>query len=1139
MLILKLLSLFILCFLQVRALAGNYTPSVSAISVLSNYSGDAEAAGLFLYAFANSQLSTLSINGTYLSLATSVSVGNVSCNILPRLTEIAPCRYKISRNTQCATVQAAFWGNRYGNTCENDPLTTTCINRAYYFTPFKPYSPQNVCYNISAANSCRLIRCMNTLTGACEVTGMGDLTYSLFNEGVQCIGPTPDQLYVCDSNSTCVVAKGPECNSSVICAISNSLTSLPVYPQVSNISISYQPYLNNSINDTILQGAVVIFNPPVSVNIEPSIASPGAAVVVNATVPNGMILLYYFVQDQELTGGIMPVFSLIQTPTLMQIYGYYQPDPPVAAVPAPPPPSPLSTPLELQILYMPAPRLFTLCPGIALAYTTTSVVVQGALFFNTTNLLCRFGPDVVPVAFVSDSQVVCTIYPTTDNVTSVPLAISNDNGAVFVSGLLVQILGSCATLKPNSLPNPASAACECPPGFEDAAYACLPCPRGTYQPKANQQSCLPCDAQTQTTTDTAALDPAACICRDGFYPREDQCLTCPPGLQCINQTLAVLPGFWRTQKAPVIDGAAICPDGEVACPGGSIAAGARESCNAGYQGPLCSQCAPGFAKSGGSGGSNAPCSACPSLRASAVILSLLLLVAASALYVLISLTTQFENGAGGNITSTKGSVATMVKICFSYLQILFYIGALSVKWSTQSFSFFSILVPLSLSPSFVVVKCALQAASAGLYFYTSIVVVMLMPVFAAGAVFLVTLLGSLVFPLSFSMGRKNINRYVLVVLYALHPMISHESLTALKCVAMPVAVTGAGGVQLLALDLQIDCASPQYVAVRRCVVAFLVLYVAGFPCLVAWNMLRIRDPLSKMLLHGAYDEGAHVYFYFVRGFSDRAILWEGVILFRKVSVVATSLISNVQLQLSWCHVFVVGSLVVTVWKKPFRSLLDNYMEVTSLLALWASVVIATHAESAANPDAITAPLVIVNIFALAYILWLGRDRFGPFWLKIRARLSLLTEKFHRQSADDTGDIKMYSLPVKKAAAKMPPDPAAVTAPREMLWGEYIDTPRPSPKDSKPPPAPDDVEYVEMIISDPVYNASNNSNNLVRTATAKLTPTRSAFYSDFPPTNKIETVRISFVTPPPSPRGRNPNAKNTNSPRGSDTAFELA
>jgi hypothetical protein len=956
--------------------------------------------------------------GYYLQNTTNVYINNTRCAPAPNTAggaapgpgpygpydvHSAACRIQMNRTDGCLVRVKSKHGASVMKPCEEAVDPYTCYNYGWLYGYGSFSTP---CDEITPADACTRIRCEYQQTSFVVYCIEYWFGHGISNAGLQC-----DYYGVCGSNNTCVDARGYECLSNVTCAPPASLA-------VGQYSVTLSTPLGNS---TLAPGAFVVLPNPALLRVDTlsnSLAPPpadgsGAVVACGGAdifiglqndTASGVALVQYHTGGAAFL-GVLPALAIAPPAAMWQYYNvtaeYYSQQYGQTFF--------ATLPFSIQLVR--TPTLFTLCPGVALAFTQTTIVIHGAFFWNSTQyLVCKFGEDTVPVVWVSDILVLCTVSSTNATARLVPITVSNDGGNVFASPVLqVSVLGSCGALKPNSVP--AGAQCVCPVGFQDAGYACLPCPLGTYQPAAGQQACIPCDSATQTTLGVGNTDAAACVCTDGYYlspSAPEGCLACPAGLACVNQAISTLPGYWRPSSRSLV--ATQC-DGfpgssAAACPGGSAN---MVACAAGYTGPVCTVCADGYGRLGGA------CVRCSGKGPDVVVLVVLLLAACVALYILIRMTTEHSAQLG----VAGGSVTTVAKIFFSYAQILYYIGNLSVDWSRQSVTFFNVFIPMSLSPSFVAIQCA-----TGWAFYEREILTMVLPLIIGAVLGVLFAFTAFALPAEwvirhFTLSADSYMRCLLIILYVVHPMISHELLLGLKCISVP----GLAGT-FLQHDMAVSCATPSYRALSGILVLYILLYILGLPLAVGYRMYRCKKQLLGFLNNGWTDDNSHKYLYFARGFKDGVYLWEGAIMFRKLLVVTTSLISQPMIQLCWSGVIIVTSLIATVRLEPYRSPIDNNLDTIALAALWISILLGTHAVQyrAAAALPVFVFLVLVNCGAIAMMLSTSYVRLKRAALALRESARALVK------SDSQGDgIKMYQRG-GRSRAHLPPQPTAAPPP---------------------------------------------------------------------------------------------------------------
>lgn len=931
------------------------------------------------YVFPRAYQQPIAINGTYFQDIMNITIGGIQCLPISSSGQYQPvtqpCRINQTRDQACTVQVRKVWGIQViaiGD-CESPSRTEACSNNAFS-TGYESYDSS--CVPLSRKNSCFMITCGYTGYG-CVQFGFGGAKYHIPNVGVQC---GLDAYSYCNSSGVCDDARAYECPAVVSCAPPD----LPVGVYDIVIATAAGVATMNASYAVIDSPAIVAASTSTSSGSAETgtylLVSPEALIDVEFAPTNDTIVSLYLWDGTPFMNQMPYTAAYAAQPVAMNTthVGMRFVDATYGRT--------FLVNVALPLIYVKRPQLFSLCPGLALAYTSTTVVVLGDFFYNYTSAAaaasapaarCRFGDDFVPATMIDKGTMHCVVTPTNATAGAVPLTISNDGGDTYaLQPLMVSVLGSCPSLKPNSVP--IGTQCACPAGFEDAGYACIPCAVGTYQSAVGQQQCIPCDT-TQTTLMTQATAASACVCRDGFYLSSDSdtaCLACPAGMSCMNGTTYLLPGYWRSSASSLL--AIRCPGGTRACIGeggkppdplssgsGGLGGLPPSPCGEGYEGALCEVCSAGYGRIG------MDCVQCHGSAKDGALFAFMIVMAIALVYALVRLTSKSEDYAtlvaGGE---SGGSVAIIGKIFFSYAQVLYYIGNLSVDWSHQTVSFFNVFVPMAISPQFVAIQCA-----APLGFYTRMAVVMCMPLIVATGLFVSFVACFMIGcwgPVAADFMRRHFNisndayvRTLLVVLYLLHPMISHEVLMALRCTHIP-----GTDERYVSVDMSVSCTTPQYHAFQAVSATFVIGYVLGLPLMIGKRVWDTREEITVMLSRGWPNAEASRYIYFARGYRAEAILWEGVILFRKLAIVVTSLFQNVLLQLTWSGVIIVCSLLATIHARPYRMITDNRLDLIALGALAMSVLLGLHVAiigEAANVG-VFACMVIVNTTAVSLMI---------------------------------------------------------------------------------------------------------------------------------------------------------------------------
>ncbi|CAE7546042.1 GSO2 [Symbiodinium natans] len=161
--------------------------------------------------------------------------------------------------------------------------------------------------------------------------------------------------------------------------------------------------------------------------------------------------------------------------------------------------------------------------------------------------------------------------------------------------------------------------CQCRPGHAGRGVNCQACPANTFAENDSQPECEPCPANSTSANGSASL--SACECafgnaRGGFRNRscqcgvreaelQHQCISCNKlHLVCNQEGTIARHAAAEENHARIKDSLQVfrCLDS------GRCRGGMDSACEAGYSGPLCVQCAPGYRSSG------RICDKCRSLR---------------------------------------------------------------------------------------------------------------------------------------------------------------------------------------------------------------------------------------------------------------------------------------------------------------------------------------------------------------------------------------------------------------------------------------------------------------------------------------------------------------------------------------------
>ena len=958
---------------------------------------------------------TLHLSGYNLTNITSITLGgNVTCS--PQTANYSastqPCLVTHTRDSICQSISAQY-SIIYTNACGINP--SRCFNVS---------NGNAICTSMAnPSDQCSQTSCYYPASNACFLYTYKNTVF-IFQNGFE--GAPCDAYTVCSNTFTCIPNNPPNlCQWDISCQFSSlSLLHNDLVINFGDGTSITQPSALTAVDRpfpvSVGTAALVVSyalalaaspSTPITIIYSPTLASLNATVLLLCNSTDGP-----FNMASSLPVMALPAGSAIEC-GVQVTYGAYAW---TIVLPG----------VVVEFEYLPVPTVFSVCPGEILAGIATDVVIQGSFFSNTTGLLtCMFGTDVVPVSYISPQAVVCTIYSFNQTASFVPLTVSND-GVTFASPTVqLKVTGSCDTIKPNSVPR--GTECVCQPGYQDMGGFCQLCSDGTYQPSYAQQSCLPCDASEDTSGVLGSVSVGACLCKTGTYrktPTDAFCSACPAGLRCTqNETISVLPGFWRATADSVI--LTECHSNSLQCPGGT--GYGNTLCAKGYKGPLCSVCRKGYGLLG------TACLPCPSKGLNGFVVFVIAGVALAAVYVLVKSTTREE--------SKNDTMGVTIKITFSYLQVLYYEGKLAANWSHRSNEFFSSLIPVTLSPSFLSIQCATEFS-----FYKNITLMMILPLLIFVAVMLYHILywvfkmytakRDTFFWMDISEDAKKI---VLVLLYTAHPTISQDVIRSFQCVDVP-----GTGTSFMRDDMRIDCSSPSYHRYVIIAALYVVFYIGGF-LLYVFACLRINKESVESVNNGMYILEGKTLIFFVRGYWNHSYLWEFVIISRKLGVVIVNALLPPQLQLVWASVIITTSLWLTVIARPFRSVIVGRLEVMSLSALAFTILLGFHGQLMVHPKqvAIFALLVIVNTVVATIMIMAVFRSMKPLILTISDSLTewinMTKDRFipPKSREFDTSAIKMNTLPanykpyVASAQTNQLPAPSQVIDSENDEWQE--------------------------------------------------------------------------------------------------------
>lgn len=264
---------------------------------------------------------------------------------------------------------------------------------------------------------------------------------------------------------------------------------------------------------------------------------------------------------------------------------------------------------------------------------------------------------------------------------------------------------------------------ECPDGFVSLTgdfNDCTSCPQGQYRISPGE-ACGICPGSS-TTPGESSSGVESCACPPGMFGASpEECEVCPDGGLCVDYgTIApvVAPGYWSEDTT---DGINIypCPSGTSACPGGDQSG----TCNLGYEGFLCSDCADNYYYN------NGRCVECSKFSGSGSMI-------AAGVAAVVFVAFRIKTGGAGS-----GSLAslTTLSIVINFAQIQAILASYTVPWPPPMLSLFSWLSIANFNIEVLAPECSVE-----LTYHEKLKAKILGPAVFVVLILVLTMLGGLV-----------------------------------------------------------------------------------------------------------------------------------------------------------------------------------------------------------------------------------------------------------------------------------------------------------------------------------------------------------------------------------------------------------
>jgi len=504
--------------------------------------------------------------------------------------------------------------------------------------------------------------------------------------------------------------------------------------------------------------------------------------------------------------------------------------------------------------------------------------------------------------------------------------------------------------------------CElCPEGTYsgEAASKCLSCIEGTFAPQSGAASCLPCQSNAISSNRTK------CLCNAGYLavPGDtvvEQCVACPGGADCTEPGTSVanvlpLPGFWPALNAQnrkfvkCINSACL----------GTSASTLGQLCSEGYTGNLCTECAPGFGRTG-----EHDCSKCPDPDANRAR------VAGVGLGIMV-LCSLFTYSTIKAALEAQKSHSVLLKITLSCFQFNAIAASFDFRWP----GFVKDMLDnqqraANVGSSLLSVDCFLAADNKTSPFYIKSLVFMFLPVMVClipalvfGGVYLLRKSVPLRNPPSVQMLRDYYFTTVIVILFMLHPSLTQQTFMMLNC----KTIGADSSDQYLVADMREQCFGSTHLKwVFGVCLPMLFAYVIGIPAAGLKVLYNNRTELTSERVKKKYS-------FLFKGYEQRWYFWEMVVVFRKVAlvIIAVFFAFNTQLQAIMAVLLVSAALMAHVFARPYENSTMDWMEFFSLInsfaTFWAGQLLFVDGLDNGSKVFISVIIVVLNFgfFAVA------------------------------------------------------------------------------------------------------------------------------------------------------------------------------
>ena len=409
-----------------------------------------------------------------------------------------------------------------------------------------------------------------------------------------------------------------------------------------------------------------------------------------------------------------------------------------------------------------------------------------------------------------------------------------------------------------------------------------------------ENACVICPKETYS------LDPA------------EPCKTCPTVAVCYGGFVMVpKAGYWRARNDT---------DTFFECLNTEACTGSQEppdvsltgQCAQGYTGNLCQVCLPEYSRTGRNS-----CSLCPSKTSNISVSVLIILIALCGIALVVAFAIR---GA----TRPRSLMAIYFKIFLNYLQMVVVAASLNLNWPSFAKTFLSGQeMAGGMADQLFSFECLLKGVTiteqTGM-FTSKLLIGAMLPLALAIIAVIAWLFYRLIRHIDMLI-PKIVTSFV-IILFIIHPSITKMMFSVYSCMQI------LPNEYWLVADLAEKCWTSSHTKMILLIsVPSLGVWVLGLPTVVLILLIRTRHRLSDLACSLRYS-------FLYKGYEPRWFFWEFVILYRKVTIVCSSVfLSVISIKVQSLTVLAVLLLAVYLQLRyqPFNDITLNKLEVKSIL----------------------------------------------------------------------------------------------------------------------------------------------------------------------------------------------------------------